>query len=241
MDTKTGKENKDNYMISVLNEDVLQFDLSFKLIVIGDSGVGKSCLTMKATKNIFDEDCQPTVGFEFFSFNMKINDKVIKLQIWDTCGQEIYRSLITNFYRNSSLALVVYAINDSKSFENINSWIKELKSHSSPDIKIILVGNKSDLENDRLLSKEAGMNLYQQLSLDAFYESSAKNGNNSQAIFIEAAKILYENYLIYGSKSQSRSSSFDANLENQNKIKLPEITSTSKIEKTNEGSGKCCK
>jgi len=83
----------------VLPEDYKQYDLSFKLIIIGDSGVGKSCLTVKATKNIFEN-----------TFNIKLDDKVIKLQIWDTCGQEIYRSLITNFYRNSSLAVMVYSI-----------------------------------------------------------------------------------------------------------------------------------
>jgi len=94
----------------ILPDDYTQYDLSFKLIVIGDSGVGKSCLSNKATRNIFDDKYNATVGFEFFSFNIKINDKVIKLQIWDTCGQEIYRSLITNFYRNSSLAIMVYSI-----------------------------------------------------------------------------------------------------------------------------------
>jgi len=96
--------------ISILGEENNHFDLSFKIIVIGDSGVGKSCLTMKATKNIFEDNSTATVGFEFFSFNMKLNDKIVKLQIWDTCGQEIYRSLITNFYRNSALAIIVYSI-----------------------------------------------------------------------------------------------------------------------------------
>jgi small GTP-binding protein len=96
---------------TLLPDDYTQYDLTFKLIVIGESGVGKSCLTMKATKNLFETNYQTTVGFEFFTFNVKINDKIIKLQIWDTCGQEIYKSLITNFYRNSSLAIMVYAVN----------------------------------------------------------------------------------------------------------------------------------
>lgn len=95
----------------VLSDDYAQYDLSFKIIVIGDSGVGKSCLTTKATKNYFEDFYSPTIGFEFFTFISKINDKIIKLQIWDTCGQEIYRSLISSFYRNSSLAIIVYAIN----------------------------------------------------------------------------------------------------------------------------------
>jgi small GTP-binding protein len=100
----------DDLTYEILPDDYTQYDLSFKLIVIGDSGVGKSCLTLKATKNLFENNYNATVGFEFFSFNIKINDKVLKLQIWDTCGQEIYRSLITNFYRNSSLAIMVYAV-----------------------------------------------------------------------------------------------------------------------------------
>jgi small GTP-binding protein len=96
--------------ILILPDDYSQYDLSFKIIVIGNSGVGKSCLTIKATKNLFETAYSATVGFEFFTFNVKINEKVVKLQIWDTCGQEVYRSLITNFYRNSSLAILVYAI-----------------------------------------------------------------------------------------------------------------------------------
>jgi small GTP-binding protein len=96
---------------TILPDDYNQYDLSFKIIVIGDPGVGKSCLTLKATKNLFESNYTTTVGFEFFTFNIKINDKIIKLQIWDTCGQEVYKSLISNFYRNSSLAVMVYAIN----------------------------------------------------------------------------------------------------------------------------------
>ena len=97
----------------ILPEDYPNYDLSFKVIVIGNSGVGKSCLSVKATKNIFTESYSATIGFEFFTFNIKLNNnKVIKLQIWDTCGQEIYRSLITNFYRNCSLAIIVYSVTE---------------------------------------------------------------------------------------------------------------------------------
>jgi small GTP-binding protein len=95
---------------SILPDDFTQYDLSFKIIVIGDSGVGKSSIALNATKNLFNDNFVSTIGFEYFIFNMKIDKKVIKLQIWDTCGQEAYRSLVTNFYRNSSLAIIVYAI-----------------------------------------------------------------------------------------------------------------------------------
>ena len=144
----------EKYKIEILDEDTAHFDLSFKLIVIGNSGVGKSCLTMRGTKNIFYDDSQTTVGFEFYSFNIKINEKTIKLQIWDTFGQEVYRSLITSFYRNSGLAIIVYSINNEKSFDDISLWIKELKSYSNPDVKIILIGNKADLDHERKISIE---------------------------------------------------------------------------------------
>lgn len=96
--------------IEILSEGIKKYDLSFKLIVIGDSGVGKSCLTAKATKDVYLSRNVSTVGFDFFNFNVKIDEKVIKLQIWDTCGQESYLGLVTNFFRNSSLALIVYSI-----------------------------------------------------------------------------------------------------------------------------------
>ena len=174
-----------------------QYDLSFKIIVIGDSGVGKSCLTNKVTKNIFEESYNAIVGFEFFSFNIKIFEKIIKLQIWDTCGQELYRSLITNFYRNASLTIMVYAINNKDSFDNIDVWLKELKIHSNPDSKVFLIGNKIDLENERKVNREQGEEYSNQNNFALFMESSAKTGFNTQKIFIEAARILYNNYLKY--------------------------------------------
>ena len=135
--------------IEVLPDDYKMYNISFKLIVIGDAGVGKSCLTKMASKGLFEEIYSATIGFEFLAFNVKINDKIIRLQIWDTCGQEIYRSIISGFYRNSSVVMLVYAINDKRSFININTWLKEVKLQSNPDIKIILIGYKSDLEEER--------------------------------------------------------------------------------------------
>ena len=109
------KEKEENVVIKgegyeILKEEYSNYDLAFKIIVIGNAGVGKSCLSMQATKRKFENNYLATVGFEFFVFNMKINSRILKLQIWDTCGQEVYRSLITSFYKNSSLAIIVYAI-----------------------------------------------------------------------------------------------------------------------------------
>lgn len=130
----------------ILGEDFQNHDLSFKIIVIGDSGVGKSSLTTKATKDYFENYYSPTVGFEFYTFNVRINDKNIRLQIWDTCGQEVYRSLINGFYRSASLAILVYSIDNNKSFNSLESWLNEIKTKGNPNVKLFLIGNKNDLK-----------------------------------------------------------------------------------------------
>ena len=126
----------------ILSDDFPSFDLSFKIILVGDSGVGKSCLSIKASRNYFEDFYSPTVGFEFLTFNVKIEDQNIKLQIWDTCGQEVYRSLITSFYRSSSLAIIVYSIDNEDSFMNIEKWLNDIKTQSNPDVKIFWLGTK---------------------------------------------------------------------------------------------------
>ena len=185
----------DEFKIEILPEDFAQYDISFKIIVIGDSSVGKSCLTTQAVRNNFVEFYQATVGFEFLTFNLRINSNVVKLQIWDTCGQEVYKSLISNFYRNCSLALIVYAINNRDSFEHAENWLNDLKNQSNPNVRVFLVGNKSDLEQNRVISKEEGENFREQKKLDRFMETSAKTGDNARNVMLEAAKILYKDYL----------------------------------------------
>ena len=175
----------------ILSEDSPSFDLSFKLIIIGDQGVGKSCLAIKASRNYFEDFYSPTVGFEFLSLNVKVEDKIVKLQMWDTCGQEVYRSLISSFFRSASLAIVVYSIDTEDSFNNIEKWLNDIKTQSNPDIKIFLIGNKADLEDKRRLTKEQGEQLCRDHKLAFFMETSAKTGFNVQNVFIEAAKKLY--------------------------------------------------
>ena len=213
----------DEFTIELLPEDFPQYDLSFKLIVIGDSSVGKSCLTAQAVRNNFIEFYQATVGFEFLTFNLRINTKIIKLQIWDTCGQEVYKSLISNFYRNCSLALIVYAINNRNSYEHAESWLNDLKNQSNPNVRVFLVGNKCDLEKERLVSKEEGETFKEQKKLDRFIETSAKTGENARIVMVEAAKILYKDYL----KAKQDLSNEDDNqkgdkleMKNNNKNKL---------------------
>ena len=185
----------DEFKIELLPDDFPQYDLSFKLIVIGDSSVGKSCLSAQAVRNNFVEFYQATVGFEFLTFNLRINSKIIKLQIWDTCGQEVYKSLISNFYRNCSLALIVYAINNRNSYEHAENWLNDLKNQSNPNVRVFLIGNKCDLEEQRVVSKEEGESFKEQKKLDRFIETSAKTGKNARNVMVEAAKLLFKDYL----------------------------------------------
>ena len=189
--------SEDNLQYEILSEEFTEYDLSFKIIVVGDSGVGKSCLTMKGTKNHFEECYSPTVGFEFFTFNIRINDKNIKLQIWDTCGQEAYRSLITSFYRNSSLAIIAYSIDNENSYNNIEAWLNEIKTQANPETKIFLIGNKADLENQRKIPTDSAKQFSKDHGFNFFIETSAKNGYNAQNVFIQAAKELYKSHLEY--------------------------------------------
>ena len=230
----TNKEGESDSQLKyeILPDDYTQYDLSFKVIVIGDSGVGKSCLTNKATNNVFEDNYNATVGFEFFTFNIKMFNKIIKLQIWDTCGQELYRSLITNFYRNSSLAIIVYAINSKTSFDSIEMWLKELRTHSSPDAKVFLIGNKVDLENERVINKDEGEKFKENNKLNLFLEASAKSGLNAQNIFVQAAYALYQDYLQYKGQEQS--------VKTEVSVKTMEL-STKKIEKNKKkNTGGCC-
>lgn len=211
------------------NAENMKYNLAFKVIVIGNSYVGKSSLVNSALKNRFVDGYSSTIGFDYCSFYVKINNDVIKLQIWDTCGQEIYQSLISNFYRNSSLAIMVYAINDKASFENLDIWLKDLKKDASPDIKTILIGNKCDLESERKIKKFVAETYAKDFGFLNFFETSAKTGFNSQKVFINSALILYEDYKQYEKQGKI---GYDQNEEQSS----TQLSRKKKIQKT----GSCC-
>ena len=212
----------DDINFEILGDDAATCNFSFKIIIIGDQNVGKSSITIRGAKNLFNEVYTPTVGFEFITFNVRINDQIVKLQIWDTCGQERYRSLISSFYRNSCLAIIVYAIDSQNSFENVEDWIDEIKSQTNPNIKIFLIGNKIDLENQRCVDKNIAEQIVKEHNLDFFMETSAKTGENTQKLFVVAAKILLDEYRKYQNGSDRDKSS--VTLTTENKEVLEETT-----------------
>lgn len=237
---------EEEYQIEVLPEDTNEkIDITFKIIVLGDSGVGKSCFTIRGTKNLYQTNEKVTVGFSFQSIVLKVNDKILKLQIWDTCGQEQYKSMVQNFFRNSSLAIVMYAIDNKSSFDDVRLWLNEVKSKSNPNVKIFLIGNKSDLADRRVISTQQGLQLKQDEGFQLFMESSALSGDNVQQIFIEAAKILMSEYSSFRTSidySNNRlslaSNSFNA-LSGGNNIAVPKPPEMDKIKNKHHSQG-CC-
>ena len=224
---------KDIEVIQNKNGDCTDYNLSFKIIVIGNSAVGKSSLVDSGIRNKFINDYRATVGFDYCSFFIRIEDKIIKLQVWDTCGQEVYQSLVSNFYRNSSLAIMVYAINDEKSFKNLDIWLKNLKNESNPDVEVILIGNKKDLESERKVSYEEAEKYAKDFNFVHFLETSAKTGFNAQKVFIDAAKILYDDYIEYEKFVK----------DNKSEVEDSDLGSTQlskKSQKVNKNKG-CCK
>lgn len=219
----------DDLTYEILSDEYPNYDITFKIIVIGDSFVGKSSITTRGTKNYFEENYSATVGFEFVTSNIKINEKVCKVQIWDTCGQEVYRSLITNFYRNASLAILVYSIDNQESFDNLDLWLKELKTFSSPDAKVFLIGNKADLEYKRKITREMGEKYKEDNGLSFFMETSAKTGLNANKLFVEASKALYMDFLQYKDKVDRSRSGTSSTFNNSATIK-----STVRISKENK-------
>ena len=164
----------------------VNFNYLFKYIIIGDSAVGKSNILLRYIHDKFNEDFQSTIGVEFGAKNLKIEDKIYRIQIWDTAGQETFRSITRAYYKNSVCACVVYDITNRNSFQNIKSWIEDCRKQSPKTVFLVLIGNKVDLENRREVSYEEG-SIYAQKNGMLFFETSAKTGKNIEEIFIKSS------------------------------------------------------
>jgi len=169
------------------------YNYLFKYIIVGDAGVGKSCLLLQFTDKRFRAEHDMTIGVEFGHRIIDIGDQRIKLQIWDTAGQEAFRSITRAYYRGATGALLVYDISRRASFEHLAQWLMDARQNAQPNMVIVLIGNKNDLER-REVAYEEGVWFAQQNGL-FFLEASAKTGDNVEAAFLDTARQIYENLL----------------------------------------------
>ncbi|EPX70754.1 GTPase Ypt2 [Schizosaccharomyces octosporus yFS286] len=163
------------------------YDYLIKLLLIGDSGVGKSCLLLRFSEDSFTPSFITTIGIDFKIRTIELDGKRIKLQIWDTAGQERFRTITTAYYRGAMGILLLYDVTDKKSFDNIRIWFSNVEQHASENVYKILVGNKCDCEDQRQVSFEQGKALADELGV-RFLEASAKTNVNVEEAFFTLAR-----------------------------------------------------
>lgn len=168
-------------------------DFLLKIVLIGESGVGKTNLLSRFARDQFNPDSKTTIGVEFATKTLTILDKKVKAQIWDTAGQERYRAITSAYYRGAVGAMLVYDITASLTFSSLDRWLKELRENADHNIVVMLVGNKNDMVDLRAVSREDGMNFAKEKDL-LFIETSAKDAVNVQESFLNLIEAIVTQY-----------------------------------------------
>ncbi|KAH9948123.1 GTP-binding protein ypt1 [Amylocystis lapponica] len=163
------------------------YDFLFKLLLIGDSGVGKSCLLLRFAEDAFTDSYLSTIGVDFKIRTIDLEGKTVKLQIWDTAGQERFRTIAAAYYRGAHGIVVVYDVTDNDSFENVKGWLQEIERYASETVKRLLLGNKSDLVERKVVAYSAAKEFADALSIP-FLETSAKTSANVEEAFLTMSK-----------------------------------------------------
>jgi len=167
-------------------------DLQMKILMIGDSGVGKSCLLLRFSDNQFTSSFITTIGIDFKVKTMEIDGKRVKMILWDTAGQERFRTISNAYYRGSDGVLLVYDVTDEHSFMNIRSWMNNIEQHANDSILRVIIGNKCDMAEDRVIPTDRGKQIADEYNVP-FYETSAKTNINVQKVFIDIATNIIKN------------------------------------------------
>ena len=177
--------------IEEITEGNVKDDFKLKIVVVGDSGVGKTNLIRRFIQDDFQSNSKATVGVEFFSKSFKMNDNVFKIEIWDTAGQERYKSITAAYYKGAKGGLVVYDVTSKTSFDNVDNWVSEIKEKASTDMKTMMIGNKIDLKDERTVSTEEAMEKAKLLELPLM-EASALDSTNVKQAFYDLLKEMYK-------------------------------------------------
>ncbi len=167
---------------NVNNTNTEKYDYQVKILMIGESGVGKTCVIQRFTRNEFTLNHLATIAIDFRVKSLDIGGKKLKMQIWDTAGQERFNTLTTSFLKGADGIILCYAINDEKSFENVSKWMLQIRNYAPKDVKIVMIGNKMDLENERRVMKEEGQRVANNYDIP-FFECSAKSSLNISELF----------------------------------------------------------
>ena len=179
--------------MSSSSNNLSNYQYIFKLILIGNSGVGKSCILQRYMKHTFQETYKCTIGVDFLMKSLIINGKTVKLQLWDTAGQEKYKSMVSSYYRGANVALIIFDLTNHISFDALPSWIENYYKNGPEQKNIILIGNKKDLEVERQVTQEEAETFAETNNM-IYFETSAKDGENIDYVFNYAAEKLLEFY-----------------------------------------------
>ena len=163
------------------------YDYLFKLLLIGDSGVGKSCLLLRFVDDTYTESYISTIGVDFKIRTIELEGKTVKLQIWDTAGQERFRTITSSYYRGAHGIIVVYDVTDETTFQNVKQWLQEIERYACEGVNKLLVGNKADLSGSRAVEYQNAKQFADQLNIP-FLETSAKDATNVEQAFLTMAK-----------------------------------------------------
>jgi small GTP-binding protein len=185
------KMSSNDIKIEEITDGNVKDDFKLKIVVVGDSGVGKTNLIRRFIQDDFQSNSKATVGVEFFSKSFKMNDNVFKIEIWDTAGQERYKSITAAYYKGAKGGLVVYDVTSKTSFDNVDNWVSEIKEKASTDMKTMMIGNKIDLKDERAVSTEEALEKAKLLELPLM-EASALDSTNVKQAFYDLLKEMYK-------------------------------------------------
>ena len=215
------EKDEGEYKVEYLGEKLSKDLLSYKVIVLGFYGVGKTSIINKLMGKETDKEYAPTISVDVKNFQVKVNEKIIQIQIWDCCGNDEFAQSTKNLFVNASISILVYAINERKSFKNLEEWYNILKTHTF-DSTLFLIGNKNDLEKERKVKIEEGeqfKNSYDNIKM--FFETSAKNGENIDKLLNNIAISIYE-------KNEKEEKDLENELNNNRPIKLNKVNNNKK-------------